>query len=108
MIATAMWTDGSRITLKLRLCADGFWPPGLAGHYTFMAHSVLDEKGQLVDITPLDLNTPREGLAFLRHLGTEEDFSAMKTPCSIVLYPPFSYDEWHDSQLQVLEDTTNP
>jgi hypothetical protein len=40
-----------------------------------MAHSVVDENGQLVDITPLDPNTPREGLVFLKHLGTEEDFS---------------------------------
>lgn len=85
-----------------------FWPPNLAGQYTFMAHSVLDENGQLVDITPLDPNTPREGLVFLRHLGTEEDFSAMKQRCSTVLYPPPSYDEWHESQLGVLEDTTNP
>ena len=31
----------------------------------------------------------------------------MKTLCSTVLYPAFSYDEWHESQLSVLEDTKN-
>jgi hypothetical protein len=84
------------------------WPPNEAGQYTFMAHSVVDENGQLVDITPLDPNTPREGLVFLKHLGTEEDFSVMKTPCSQVLYPPFTRDEWRDSQLPGLEESMNP
>jgi hypothetical protein len=84
-----------------------FWPPNEAGQYTFMAHSIVDENGQLVDITPLDPNTRREGLVFLKHLGTEEDFSVMKTPCSRVLYPPFTYDEWHDSQLPVVEEAMN-
>jgi hypothetical protein len=84
-----------------------FWPPNGAGQYNFMAHSGVDEDGQLVDITPLDRNTPREGLVFLKHLGAEEDFSVMKTPCSRVLYPPFTYDEWHDSQLPVVEESMN-
>jgi hypothetical protein len=35
-----------------------FWPPNGAGQYTFMAHSVVDENGHLVDLTPLDPNTP--------------------------------------------------
>jgi hypothetical protein len=78
-----------------------FWPANEAGRYTFMAHSVVEENDQLFDITQLDPNTPREALVFLRHLGTEEDFSAMKTPCATVLYPPFNYDEWHESQLPV-------
>lgn len=85
-----------------------FWPPNDAGQYNFMAHSVVDENAQLVDITPLDPNTTREGLVFLRHLGKEEDFLVMKTRCSTVLYPPFSYDEWHDSQLSGVEDALKP
>jgi hypothetical protein len=80
-----------------------FWPPNGAGQCTLMAHSVVDENGQLVDITPLDPNTPRGGLVFLKHTGTEEDFSIMKRSCSQVLYPPFTYDAWHDSQLPALE-----
>jgi hypothetical protein len=81
-----------------------FWKPDETGRCTFMAHSVLDENGQLVDITPLDPNTPRDGLLFLEHLGTEEDFSAMKTQCSQVLYPPLTEAEWHPSQFAPLED----
>jgi hypothetical protein len=73
-----------------------------------MAHSVVDENGQLVDITPLDPNTPREGLVFLNHLGTEEDFSVMKTHCSVVRYPPFTYDEWQNGPLPELEEALNP
>jgi hypothetical protein len=84
-----------------------FWPSDGVGRYTFMAHSVVDENGQLVDITPLDPNTPREGLVFLKHLGTEEDFSAMKTRCPRVLYPPFTQDEWRDSQLPAAEEAMN-
>jgi hypothetical protein len=41
-----------------------FWLPNDAGQYNFMAHSVVDENGQLVDITPFDPNTTREGLVF--------------------------------------------
>lgn len=82
-----------------------FWPPDATGHYRFMAHSVLDENGELIDITPIDPNTPPDGLVFLRHEGTEEAFSAMKTACSEVVYPPLTYDEWHESQIAELEDT---
>lgn len=56
-----------------------------------MAHSVVDGNGDLVDITPLDPNTPREGLVFQKHLGTEEDFSAMKISCSRDLYASGSF-----------------
>jgi hypothetical protein len=85
-----------------------FWPANEAARYTLMAHSVVGENDQLFDITSLDPNTPREGLVFLRHLAREEDFSAMKTPCATVLCPPFNYDEWHESQLPVQADATNP
>jgi hypothetical protein len=75
-----------------------FWSANEAGQYLFMAHSVLEESGQLTDITPLDRNTPRDGLLFLKHEGTEQDFSAMKTRCSQVLYPPLAFDDWRESQ----------
>lgn len=84
-----------------------FWPPNEAGQYTFMAHSVVDENGQLVDITPLDPNTPREGLVFLKHPGTEKDFSVIKTTCSWVLYPPFTQDEWQQGQFPTLDEAMN-
>ena len=76
-----------------------FWGANEAGQYLFMAHSILDENGQLVDITPLDRNTPREGLIFLEHLGTEEDFLEMKSSCAQVLYPPLSVASWQESQV---------
>jgi hypothetical protein len=84
-----------------------FWPQNGAGQCTFMAHSVVDENGELVDITPLDPNTPREGLVFLKHVGTEEDFSAMKKTCSVVLYPPATFDEWRENQAAALGEATN-
>jgi len=79
-------------------------PPHGASQYTFMAHPVVDE---LVDITPLDPNTPREGLVFLKHLGKEEDFSAMKMTCSVVLYPPATFDEWRENQAAALGEATS-
>ena len=84
-----------------------FWKPDAAGRYLIMAHSVLDENGQLVDITPIDQNAPRDGLLFLKHLGTEEDFSAMKISCSQVFYPPVTFNEWQESQVAALGEATN-
>jgi hypothetical protein len=82
-----------------------FWAqPNEAGQYIFMAHSVVEENGELFDITPIG-EKEREGLVFLRHPGTEEDFSAMKTQCSQVLYPPLTEAEWYASQFPPLEDT---
>ena len=83
------------------------WGSNEAGQYRIIAHSVLDESGDLVDITPIDQNTPRDGLLFLRHLEKEEDFSAMKISCSEVLYPPISFEEWQVSQLAALEEATD-
>ena len=85
-----------------------FCPCTSAGRYTFIAHSVVEENDQLFDITPLDPNTPREGLVFLRHLGSEDDFSVIKISCAYVLYPPLRYEEWHESHLPVQEDTADP
>ncbi len=82
-----------------------FWEPDEVGQCHFMAHSVLDESGSLVDITPIDRNTPRYGLLFLGHLGTEE-FSRTRIICSQVLYPPITPDEWQESQLATLEEPT--
>jgi hypothetical protein len=65
-----------------------FFTPNPTGRYSFRAHSVLDENGRLIDITPLDENTQREGLVFPGHSGTEEQFLAMKIPYSQVTYPP--------------------
>ena len=57
--------------------------------------------------TPLGPNTPREELVFLKHLGVEEDFSAMKTTGSVVLYPPVTFDEWRENQAAALGEVTN-
>jgi hypothetical protein len=80
-----------------------FWPANEAGRYRFMAHSVVEENGELFDITPIDENE-RKGLVFLKHLGTEADFEPMKTVCSDVLYPPIMMDEWREGQLTALEE----
>ena len=69
-----------------------FWGPNKAGQFIIIAHSILDENGLLIDIAPLDPNTPRDGLLFLKHLGMEEDFSVMKTAHTQVIYPPVT--EW--------------
>jgi hypothetical protein len=75
-----------------------FWPADETGRCRFMAHSVVEEKGELVDITPIDRSTPRETLLFLMHSGTEPEFEAMKTGCSAVVYPPFTWEEWRECQ----------
>jgi hypothetical protein len=69
-----------------------------------MAHSVVDEAGALVDITPIDENSPRQGLRFLQHQGTEEEFTAMKVPCSHVFYPFMGFEEWRESQPQIWKE----
>jgi hypothetical protein len=58
----------------------------------FMAHSVIEEDGEMYDITPLDPNTPRAGLVFLRHIGTDEEFDILKMHWSdVAAYPFFTY-----------------
>jgi hypothetical protein len=81
-----------------------FWPPDAAGRYRFIAHSVVDENGDLVDITPIDPNTLRQGLRFLRHEGTEKDFESMKIVCSEVLYPPMTIEELQASHFVDMEE----
>ena len=63
-----------------------------------MAHSVIDDDGFVVDITPLDGNTPRDALRSLRHPGTDEEFVTMSVSCSHVIYSPISFEEWRESQ----------
>jgi hypothetical protein len=84
-----------------------FWGPGDDDRYNIMAHSVVDEAGVLVDITPIDESTPREGLRFLRHIGTDEEFDLLKGPFSQCFYPFMSFDEWRDSQSAMREGETD-
>lgn len=68
-----------------------------------MAHSVIEENSRLVDITPIDPNTPREALVFLRHPGTEADFDLMKTDCAGVLYPQPTWEQFQANH-NLIED----
>jgi len=94
------WTQHHPETKALRGWL--FWEPDEAGRCHFMAHSVLDDSGSLVDITPIDRSTPRDALLFLEHLGAEDDFLRMRIACSQVLYPPITVDEWQESHLALL------
>jgi hypothetical protein len=71
--------------------------PGEDGRYNIMGHSLFDEADALVDITPIDENTPRERLRFLWHDGCEEEFDAMGVRPSQFLYPVMSFEEWRES-----------
>lgn len=82
-----------------------FWSANEAGQRLFMAHSVLEESFQLVDITPIDRNTPREGLLFLKHEGTEQEFSGMRIHYPQFLYPPLTFYDWRESQVAELGDS---
>ena len=64
-----------------------------------MAHSVIEEMGELIDITPVDRNTPREALLFLRHLGSEAEFEPMKTDCAVYVHPPFTSEDLCQSEI---------
>jgi hypothetical protein len=75
-----------------------FWLPHETERCRFIAHSVAEEQGDLIDIAPIRPGSPREMLLFLRHLGTEEEFQSMKTDCADFVYPPISWEEWHESQ----------
>lgn len=80
-----------------RLAVRGWltWGANEAGRCKFMAHSVFEEGGKMYDITPIDANTPREGLMFLRHIGTDEEFDYLKKCCADTTYPPVTYEEMH-------------
>ena len=68
---------------------------------------MVDESGHLVDITPIDENTPREGLRFLRHTGSAEEFNTMKVPLSQFFYPSISFEEWRESPLPMQDEETD-
>jgi hypothetical protein len=78
-----------------------FWPSDAASRWRFMAHSVIERRDALVDITPIDEHTPRDELLFLKHPGTEEEFEGMKIPCSEYVYPPITLEEWREAQLSM-------
>jgi hypothetical protein len=75
-----------------------FWPPDETGKCRFFAHSMVEEDGVLIDITPIDSNVPRRCLRFLTHKGSETDFECMRTQYAEVLYPPIAFSEWQASQ----------
>lgn len=51
----------------------------------FVAHSVIEENGDLYDVTPLDPSTPSP--LFLRHVEAEAVFDAMQPEWSWTFYP---------------------
>lgn len=81
-----------------------FWGPDAAHRYNIMTHSAVEDARVLVDITPIDENTPREGLRFLLHGGSEEEFDAMKMPFSQLFYPFMSFEESSDGQMPIQEE----
>jgi hypothetical protein len=84
-----------------------FWGPGEDARYHIMGHSVTDEAGVLLDITPIYENTPRDGLRFLLHVGTEDEFDVLKVPFAQFLDPFISFEEWRESQLPIQEEETD-
>jgi len=66
-----------------------------AGGYLFIAHSVVEECGELHDITPADSFPdvvplkPEPPRLFLRHEGSLESFDAMLPQCNSVSFNPF-------------------
>lgn len=69
------------------------WGPDATGRCLFIAHTLVEQDGELVDITPLDSSTSRDGLMFLRHLGTDAEFGALSIPYSSVWYPLVTFAE---------------
>jgi hypothetical protein len=60
--------------------------PNKLESYRVIAHSVLDDAGRLFDITEIDSADTRP--KFLRHVGTEDEFNAMKSGRAWLYYPP--------------------
>jgi len=73
----------------------------------FWAHSVLDESGSLVDITPIDPNTARDSLFFLLHEGVAAEFERLKIRWPDVLYPRLTFEEWQQSQAAANTEVCN-
>lgn len=83
-----------------------FWPPDETGKCRFFAHSVIEENGLLVDITPIDSNTPREILRFLTHTESETDFDSIRAGHAEMLYPPVTFSEWCEYQQSASSDSS--
>jgi hypothetical protein len=64
----------------------------LAGGYTFGAHSVVEENGELYDITPHDCASanPEPPRLFLRHEGEKRVFDAMLPEYNSVSFNPYA------------------
>jgi hypothetical protein len=64
----------------------------LAGGYTFGAHSVVEENGELYDITPHDCPSasPEPPRLFLRHAGEKRAFDDMLPECNCVSFNPYA------------------
>ena len=65
-----------------------------AGRFNFVSHSVIEENGTLIDITPIGGNMLHKHLLFLQHLGSDEEFEAIKKCHSCLVFPPFSNAEF--------------
>jgi hypothetical protein len=66
----------------------------LAGGYIFVAHSVVEEDGELFDITPHDVPSPISETAprlFLRHEGKRRDFDDMLPRYNSVSFNPCAF-----------------
>ena len=64
----------------------------LAGGYSFGAHSVVEENGELYDITPHDcpIPGPEPPRLFLMHEGDKAAFDAMLPACNFVPFNPYA------------------
>jgi hypothetical protein len=59
----------------------------------FTKLTVIEDDGVLYDIT-LREDVDCERIPFLRHLGTEEEFSKMKDGRAQIMFPFITFDEW--------------
>jgi hypothetical protein len=75
----------------------------VAGRCLYEAHSVIEEEGVLYDIT-LREDVACERVPFLRHVGTEEEFSKMRDGRAQILFPPITVDEWLEAQSPPIEE----
>jgi hypothetical protein len=76
------------------------WGPDDTGRCRFVAHSVVSDRDSLFDITPFVDERMRNTASFLRHVGAEVEFSALKIRYSEVYFPFVSQEEWEHWQLE--------
>jgi hypothetical protein len=68
-----------------------------------LRHSVLEDCGTLYDITlPPEVGTT--GIRFLRHVGTYEEFLAIRGQYPELQYPPYSVVQWLEAQSSTLDE----